>query len=220
MRTPYYDIIDDLVRDRDQVVTPGQREDALRQAVLRYSEHRPLGLVADVASTGGRRLDLPDDWQHGRSQLLALEYPADSELPSLIEPGTYYVYQGPSVAQVQLPFTLQSGELVRVRYTRDHTLSDDVDTLPESDRRAVAGLAASELCGQIARHYAHEADSTIGADAVERKSKSDQYSKFSRDLRAEYFAYVGATDRRSQPAGVVVSPARPQEKTRLFGRRR
>lgn len=215
----YQDAIADLVRDRDGLITPGQRDAALQTAVLRYSEHRPRQLVEDVTSVGGRRLSLPSAWQNGRSQVLSLECPAGSDPPTYIEAGTFYLYQGPSTAQVQLPISLSAGEVVRVAYTRGHTLDADTDTIPDPDARAVACLAASDLCGQMARYYGQESESSISADAVDRKSKADVYRGFERDLRMYYFQHLGIADRQTSAAGVVVAPARASERNRLFGRR-
>ncbi len=214
------DAIADLVRDRDGLISSGQRDAALQSAVLRYSEHRPLDLVEDVTSTGGRRLELPTQWQNGRSRTRSLEYPAGEEPASYIEAGTYRLYQGPSSAQLELPLSLSAGEVVRVTYTRGHTVDATTDTIPDQDARAVACLAASDLCGQMARYYGQESESSIGADAVDRKSKADTYRMFERDLRSQYFNHLGIADRGSTAAGVVVSPARPAERTRLLGRRR
>jgi hypothetical protein len=216
----YQDVIADLVRDRDGLISPAQRDIALQTAVLRYSEHRPLELVEDVTSAGGRRLTLPENWQSGRSRTLSLELPPGEVPPAYIEHGTWTLYQGPSTAELHLPLTLSAGEVVRVTYTRNHTLDAEADTIPSHDARAVACLAASDLCGQMARYYGQESESSISADAVDRKSKADTYRMFERDLRSAYFSHLGIADRESRPAGTTVAPMRPKERERLFGRRR
>lgn len=216
----YQDVIADLVRDRDGLISPAQRDIALQTAVLRYSEHRPLVLVEDVISAGGRRLTLPASWQSGRSRTVSLEYPPGEVPPTYIESGTWQLYQGTASSELHLPLTLSSGEVVRVTFTRGHTLDADDDTIPASDARAVATLAASDLCGQMARYYGQESESSISADAVDRKSKADTYRMFDRDLRTAYFSHLGIADRESRPAGTTVAPLRPKERERLFGRRR
>lgn len=216
----FQDAIADLVRDREGLISPAQRDLALAGAVLRYGEHRPRELVEDLVSAGGRRLALPVNWQAGRSRTLSLEYPPGEVPPSYIEAGTWQLYQGLNESELHLPLSLDAGEEVRIRYTRGHTLDANTDTIPEADARAVACLAASDLCGQLARYYGQEAESSIGADAVDRKSKADTYRQFERDLRGQYFAHLGIAERESRAAGVVVAPARPQERERLFGRRR
>ncbi len=216
----YQDLIADLVRDRESRISTAQLSAALQRAVLRYSDHRPLVLVEDVTSAGGRRLALPSEWQAGRSQVVSLEYPAGDVPATYIEPGTYLIYQGPSSSELELEYSLSAGEEVRVSYGRAHTLDDDTDTIPDRDAPAVAALAASDLCGQMARYYGQESESSISADAVDRKSKAETYRMFERDLRARYFTHIGISDRDTQAAGVVVAPARPAERTRIFGRRR
>lgn len=214
------DAIADLVRDREERITPAQLDAALAVAVRRYSEHRPRELVEDVTSAGGRRFALPSQWQPGRSTVRALEYPAGAVPVTTLEPGTYLLYTGPSGTQIEIELSLSAGEVVRVRYTRAHTVDDSTDTIPEQDARAVQCLAASDLCGQLARYYAQDSESSISADVVDRKSKADTYRMFERDLRAQYYTLLGISERESRPAGVVVAPARPAERTTLFGRRR
>lgn len=213
-------LIADLVRDRESLISDVQLNAALQRAVLRYSDHRPLVLVEDVTSSGGRRLALPSQWQAGRSQVVSLEYPAGDVPATYIEPGTYRSYQGPSSSELELEFSISAGEDVRISYGRAHTVDASTDTIPEADAAAVGALAASDLCGQMARYYGQEGESSIMADAVDRKTKAETYRAFERDLRARYFSHIGISDRDNKAAGVVVAPPRPSERTRIFGRRR
>lgn len=219
-RQSLLDLTADLVRDRDQVISAGQYAQALDAAVLRYSGDRPRQLVEDLTSAGGRRLALPTAWENGRSRTISLEYPVGLQPASYIESGTWTLYQGVSQAEIELPLSLSAGELVRLTYTVGHVLSSSTNTIPSSDHRAVAALAASDLCGQLARYYGQESESSISADAVDRRSKADTWRAFERDLRQQYFSQLGITERAGRASGVVVAPARPQERTRIFGRRR
>lgn len=217
----YQDLIVDLIRDRSDVITPTQRDQALAIAVARYSDHRPRELVVDITSAGGARLNLPVDWQAGRSRALRIEYPIGSQPITYIEPGDFRLYQAVSGSQIALErMRLSAGEQVRLTYTRGHTLDGSTDTIPDADMHAVASLAASVLCGQLARYYAQESESSINADVVDRKTKAETYRSFERDLRVQFERHLGIDTSKAVAAGVVVAPSQPHERTRLLRGRR
>lgn len=200
--------VDDLVRDRDDVVTSTQRDDAITAALAKYSEDRPRAVVVDVTSPGGQRIDLPAGFT-ADSRLVAVEYPIGQIPASELPLSDISIYAAPTVRQIELPLQVDLGDELRITYTGDHLVDDTDDTVPLRHRQAVASLAASFLCVQLASYYATEGEPTIAADTVDYKNKSDRFRALGKDLAAGYGRIVGsAPSDRMKPASVTVATER------------
>ncbi len=186
--------VDDLVRDRDQVIGVAARSTAIAAALERLSADAPFVRSADVTSDdGGQRLPVPTGWVSNWSELRGLEYPLGRTPPSWIGLDAAHIYRGPDDEEIVLVISLFAGDVVRVRFTQPHELTALASTVPVRFNRALACLAASDLCGQLAAHYATEGEPTISADSVDHQGKSGRWRSRARDLAAEYTRIVGTT---------------------------
>ncbi|MBR0346982.1 MAG: hypothetical protein IJI03_17170 [Rudaea sp.] len=202
-------LVDDLVRDKDQVIASPTRANAIDDAVRRYSVDAPRTIVVDVPGAGTTRVDLPTTWVEGESELQSIEYPVDQFPPAMLDSDAAQLYQTPSGLKLQLGFQPTIGEPLRLTHTAPHILDDTQDTIPPKFRRAVACLAASDLCGQLSAHYATEAETSISADAVDHIGKTERFRNRAKDLLAEYVRLVGvAPSPRTKPASVDANPTR------------
>ncbi|MEW5833651.1 MAG: hypothetical protein AB1832_01185 [Pseudomonadota bacterium] len=204
----YQQLVDDMVRDRDQVVSTVQRDAAIAAAVAQYSVDHPRTVVVDVVSTGGQRQALPAGFTDD-SRLVAIEYPIGNIPTTEIPLADVSIYAAPTERLLQLPDDVPVGESLRVSYTADQLLDDADDTVPARHRKALASLAASMLCTQLSAYYASEGESSIAADSVDFKDKSQRFRLLARDLAATYQSVVGsAPSDRNKPASVTVTPPR------------
>jgi hypothetical protein len=81
----------------------------------------------------------------------------------------------------------------------------------------VAALAASLLCGQLATAYASQSDSTIAADSVQQKSRSELYAAREREYLKQAYTSWGLPVPGSRGAG---SDTRGTSASVSFGSRR
>jgi len=197
--------VDDLVRDKDQVITSVQRDTAIADALQRYSADAPRVIVEDVASAGGQVLPLPLHWIDGQSEIHGIEYPLGSVPPNEILPTAIHVTRTPTGPSLIFVFSPTSGEDVRLTYTGAHVVDVTTNTIPNRHRRALCALAAADLCGQLSADYATEGAPTIGADSADHMGKTERYRNRARDLRAEYTSLIGNVSERTKPASVDVA---------------
>lgn len=215
----FQSLVDDLVRDTDQVISAPARDTAIANAVAQYSADAPRRVVVDAAVDSDGNLPLPADWTDDVSKLLDAEYPIGQRPPVFIPDELITPYASPTGTVLMLLGDLAAGETVRMTFTAPHLLDGAHDTLPPTHRRAVASLAAAELCGQLAAQYSNEGAPTIGADIVDHKGKSDRWRARARDLLADYQRIVGsAPSNRTKPASVDVAVERTDSlgRPRLF----
>lgn len=198
-------IVDDLVRDKDQVIASAARDAAIATAVAQYSAAASRVIVEDVECPGGAVLPLPAFWIEGESEIQGVEYPIGEMPPAELAPDVLRIVRTPVGSTLLLAFSPASGEFVRLHYTGAHVLDEDTNTIPSRHQRAVAALAAADLCGQLSAWYATEGAPTIGADSADHQGKTERYRLRARDLRAEFTQAVGAVSDRTKPASVDVA---------------
>lgn len=212
-------LVDDLARDKDQVIASATRDTAIQNALVAYSEAQPRELVADVTSNGSPYVDVPTQWIAGQSILRSVEYPIGQLPTQLIDDAALGLYNTPGGWKIAIAVQVPNGDAVRVTYTAPHVLDNSTDTIPPKHVRAVACLAASDLCGQLQAYYASESMPTIGADVSDHQGKSERYRTRSRDLLALYNSIVGTPPAdRVKAASATASPERTDSlgRPRLF----
>lgn len=92
-----------------------------------------------------------------------------------------------------------STEFFLASYTAPHTLSAAASTVPATDDEALSDLGAAFSCDQLAALYAKDVDSSLGADAVDRRGKSDNYRSMAASYRKSYAAKM-ETEQAQQAA--------------------
>jgi len=118
---------------------------------------------------------------------------------------TYYVIAtGLTANSFRISATL-GGTVINTSGTQSGTHRTDESTIPESDQDALCNLAASLYSGALASAYAHTSDSTIGADSVDHRSKSQEFAARAREQKKSYLNHLGIKDGASEtaPASVV-----------------
>ena len=218
-------LTDDLVRDVVGRVGDAARDRAIGLAVVQYGKDRPRTLVEDIAaivdgSPAMSRLPLPADW-HSTSVPLSIEHPIGRVPRHLIPKHLWALQATPTGPMLALPEHTAAGLVHRLEYTLPHELTVTVDTVPESDREAVAQYAAAILLDQVSTATAGDTGSTIKSDAVDHGQSGPNYAERARSARKRYHDLLGIDPRRQQPASVTVAPPMPATtgKGRLLFRR-
>jgi hypothetical protein len=116
--------------------------------------------------------------------------------PSENNPGPLTVK---SVAALKIVFL----EAVVVEIADEIKIEVEADTIPESDQDALCNLAASLCSGALASAYAQTSDSTITADSVDHKSKSQEYASRAKMQKQNYLNHLGLKEGDVAPASAV-----------------
>lgn len=196
-----YDLVQRLTRDDAERFQYPDYESAIALAVEQYGRDRPRRVVEDVTADGSSVLPLPTAWQAFRSRIAALEYPTGEFPVSWIDAQYYGVVETPAGEEIRLVGAIQADETVRVHLLLPH----DEASVPARDLEAVAHYAAAGLMDQLSTLLADIQDSTISADAVERRSKSQEYASRARAYRARYHELLGLDPKRQVAASATVN---------------
>ncbi len=188
--------LSDIVRDDANKLTPEEKDRHIQEAVRIYSRHRPREVVKDITGDGTYDYAITThltSWVKDFSVIKKIEYPADRREPEYVDQDEDWVLYEKEAGQYIhfLDDTPPATEKIRVTYTAPHILSDAQNTIPEIDQDAVCELAASLCSGALASVYAHAIDSTISADSVDHKSKSEQFASRARAQKKIYTDHVG-----------------------------
>lgn len=207
-------LVVDLLRDDAGRIDTTERDRAIGLAVAQYSRDMPRVVVEDVTATGVASLPLPAAWVPGRTYLASLEYPVGEFPVSYLDPEFLGVVATPAGEEIRLIGAILAEETVRATIHIPHTLDAETDTIPAMDREPLASLAASILLDQLSRLYANEGDSTISADAVDRRSKADVYRSLAKAARQRYYDALAIDPNRRPAAGVAVNLSLPSSQGR------
>lgn len=167
----------------------------------RYSKDRPRRRVADLTGNGGQfewSLSTIAGWQEAFSHISAIEYPQGESMPVFLDSQDWMIYDAPSGRTLRFAFALASGKTARLTYTSAHAL--DATSTPDADLYAVAALAAALAARRLAAVYAQTGDTSIAADTVNYRSKSQEYLALARRLEQDYENLLGTDPERSAPA--------------------
>lgn len=208
---PLYDLTTRKTKDTAGDLQLEDFNDTIRESLKKYSRARPRTLVADVAGDGSHDYPLPAGWSNGLSALQSIEFPIGSLPETYIDNDGIKLYQAPGGVKIRLyDFTPAVGETIRVTFTGLH----DETSLPDADIEAVANMAASLCCRQLALRYAGSSDSTIGADVVNYRSKGDEFARRAKELEKLFRDAIGIRENDTTPAAMATVAA-PDSRRRL-----
>ena len=207
------DLVKSKVKDdSDRLTDADDYQPAVAAALERYSRHRPLEITQDLAGTNGHDLALPVGWAADFSRLVQVEYPVDQVPEEILSADHWKIYRAPSGLKLRLRYEEPSdGESVRVTYTMPRNEAD----IAATDTDAVACLAASICLRTMAAAYGQTSDSTIAADVVNYRSKSDEFRRLAEGLEGEYRAHLGLSDKGDVSAAAAISAAPASNRVRL-----
>ena len=196
------------LQDGAAKLAPAEIVKAVEEAIAgRYSKDRPQKPVADLTGDGATyewSLAGITVWQEGFSRVVEIEYPQGERSPIYLEGGEWLLYATPTGRFLRFAFALSAGKKARVRFTAAH--ATDASSVPEADFYAVGALAASLAARRLAALYAQTGDSSIAADTVNYRTKSQEYLALARQLEKQYENLLGTDPERSSPASSRTEP--------------
>lgn len=200
------DVRDEVIRtvkeESGRLTSPNDYDRAINAALNRYSKHRPLVIVADVAGNGTNDLPVPTGWVYEFSTIERVEYPIGLTSASLLDNDDHVIYLTPLGERLRLLDVAPSAaENVRVTFTALRTAA----TIPSNDLSAFVMLAASYCCEELSTVYTYSSRPTIGADSVDYQSKSREFAARAKALRQLYKDHMGLKEDDSAPPASAVT---------------
>ncbi|MBN1535196.1 MAG: hypothetical protein JW908_00585 [Anaerolineales bacterium] len=146
-------------------------------------------------------------WSLESGAIQSVEYPAANivadETPQLLENEEYELFKTETGDYLHLiTVSPPSTEYIRLVYTRPYEwveATDPLVDLPQTHFEAVCNLSAGIACEWLAAKYGQSVVSSIAADSVDRRTKSDQYLTLSNRFRKTYRALAGLPEKASGP---------------------
>ena len=190
------------IQDAAAKLSPDELKSAIEEAIGgRYSKDRPQRIVADLTGDGAQfEWDTATltGWQDGFSQIVAIEYPQGQRPPTMLEDGDWEMYDSPTGRSLRFRFALANGQVARLTFTAPHAL--DASSMPDADFYAVGALGASLAARKLAAVYTQIGDSSLSADTVNYRTKSQEYMALAKRLEQDYANLLGTDPERSAPA--------------------
>lgn len=188
--------------DSGRLVNPDDYERNIVAAIRRYSLLRPDRSVVDITGNGTKTYSLPAGWAEGFSGVKSIEYPVDEIPATYLEAEDYEIYQAPSGKVIRLlKDSPEATESFRVTFTIPRIST----TILENDYDAVCNLAAGFCLEDLANSYAQSSDSTISADSVDYRSKSQEFASRAKRMVQLWKDHMGIKDEDITPPASAVT---------------
>jgi hypothetical protein len=141
---------------------------------------------------------------HGKNPGDAFKLATTGALPTGFTAGTtYYVISAGLTNDAFEASATPGGAAINTSGTQSGTHTLQMNTIPAIDEDAVANLAASLCSGALASAYAQTSDSTITADSVDHRSKSQEFSSRAKIQKQNYLNHLGLKEGDIAPASAV-----------------
>jgi len=130
----------------------------------------------------------------------AVKFATTGALPTGLKAGTIYyvILEGLTANAFEVSAT-QGGSAINTSGTQSGAHTCQINTIPESDEDAIANLVASLCSEALASAYAHMTDSTITADSVDHKSKSQEFAARAKAKKKIYMDFLGIKEGEVPP---------------------
>jgi hypothetical protein len=182
----------------------------IRQALATYSVDRPR-ITAYYYSGDGTTFDfpLPPKWVWGFSMIKGAEYPADQQIPEILDTIDWELREGVLGIQPTRFIRFRTNvpdrgtNNVWVQYTAPHEYSSEYSTIPVEDFDALLWLAASYCAVKLASKGAGSTDSTLSADVVNYQNAEQKWGAVAKRLKDMYLNRVVSPD-SATPVGSTV----------------
>jgi len=152
---------------------------AIVAALGEYERRRPLEVSVAVDATGASDYSLATvmpEFVDGFSSICSVVYPWNGvSYPVPLEPRFYALARTPSGPVFRWVYSRPSGQQFLVTHTKRHTVTASQASVWPGDEEAVKDLSAAHCCEVLAGYYNQVVDSSIAADAVDRRSLADMY---------------------------------------------
>lgn len=167
----------------------------IRGAEPIYSRVRPRDIVADLTANGTNFLSLPGGFMDGFSTTVSIETPPDEVPARMLDDRLWHLARNGSgvLRIVFVDYVPANGATVRLTYTGLRTM--DVvaanTTVVDADFPAFCDLAASLVSDSIAAKYARTSEPAFNADAVNFRSRAQEWQSIAKTLWTAWERGIG-----------------------------
>ncbi len=185
-----------ILQDKDTKISSADYSLFIQnEATQQYSKHRAFKRTADLTASSAYDYELSvsnfTGWSDGFSVITRVEYPAGNQIPSIIPKNEWKVYENASTKYLRFLTITPSSDTIRCNYITPHSVPDSgASTIYAADEGAFCNLAVAYIAGGIARWYGQAKDSTISADAIDYRDKSDIWESRSKNALQKYISFM------------------------------
>jgi len=198
--------LDYKIKDDAGFLSQAEKDAAIYEALFRYSKDSPRLIFRRFEGKDARDYPLPPEWIDGFSWIFSLEYPADAEIPEMVDRNDYMIYENDRGKVLKfLRVTPSKGEFFVIGFTIPHEITETTATVPNYDLDAFLNLSASLACRMLATRFAQHSDSTIAADIVDYGAKVAHYNSLADNYQRLYREHVKGRDTFAPAIGLAQS---------------
>lgn len=192
--------VDELIQDDAGFLDTTEIDGFIQnQATTHYSRHKPYFHIVDLTGNGTYSYEIASGtftyWKDEFSEIKWVRYPADEyqdPADEKIPREEFTIYENTTTKYLRFTtISPSSGKTIRVKYSAPHSVpATGNTTIYDADLGAFYNLAGAYCCIAMANKTAQNKDTTIGADAVAYRDKSDIYNSRAKALFDSYMKII------------------------------
>jgi len=199
-----------ILKTNAKFITAPEIATAVNSAIVEHSRNRPYIKAFDIVSDGLVRQDIPiaSGWIQGQSQATKIEYPVGKFPASLIDSDRWAevedINAGVIVRRIGFVSVPKNGDTYRFFFTSPHVITGAATTATATEEEAIGHLGAAKACLILAARFAHSAEPSINADAIDYQSKREEFIRQAEEFRREYEVILIGDKTAARPSSVAV----------------
>lgn len=194
----------------ERSVGDSQIDEAITQAVNRFSRDRPRVTTEDVVGDSGKYYVLStllSNWETDFSRVISIDYDANTRISSdestqflVRDDDEWKIYRGPDSSNLPVYYlyfplrTPSSTTTLRVTYSIRHTFSAALSTIPAHYEDAIVNLAVSRLMRIVQIHVEKALDSPMGAQFATFRNKGAGFQALVDAFQQYYIEELGGEE--------------------------
>lgn len=205
--------VDDLIQEGSSIIKPDGRDRAIFMAQKRFSKDKPRVTKYDITATGTYSYSLPStgvgNWIKGFSNLISVEFPADRQDPTFLDPVDYTIFEDDTSQTLRFPSSSPQSGTIRIEYTVPWFLDKDTSNIEDGDEYAFSCLAGSICMRYLAAYFAQTSKPSMDIDVIDYQRRVIEYTDLADSLENIYRDHLGIPriGAKKSDAGGVAPPA-------------
>lgn len=220
-------LVDDNMQESAGLIKPDGRARAVVAAIDRFSKDKARVITYDISADGSYEYTLPtttgSEWIDNFSHILSIEYPADEQDPSYMDPNDYFIYDNGTIKKLRFPNSSPaSDKTIRMKFTTKWRCDETTSNIETTEAYPLSCLATALCLRMLAAYFLQTSKASLDIDVIDYNRKSVEATMLADSMENIYRDHIGIQRIGAKTGGgtgavTAVSAVKDLDMTFLWG---